>query len=91
MDQASFLLKDKGEFYMVHRPERLTEIIIKMRKYKIEPKIIRFVFPKENKNSNLILVKGIKNAKEFLSIEEPLIIYNDDNTYTQKLLDIYGK
>ena len=91
IEKAAFLLKDKGEFYMVHRPERLPEIIINLKKYKIEPKTIKFVYPKKNKNANLILIKGIKNAREFMVIEEPLIIYNKDNEYTEELLKIYGK
>lgn len=37
------LLKDKGEFYMVHRPERLVDIFSIMRENKLEPKIVRFV------------------------------------------------
>ena len=59
------LLKDKGEIYMVHRPERLVDILAIMRMYKIEPKILRFVFSNKNSEPKLILVKGIKNAKPF--------------------------
>lgn len=90
--QKSFrILKDKGEFFMVHRPERLVDILYLMRKNKIEPKNIRFVYPNVLKKPNLVLIKGVKNANEFLKIEKPLIIYNEDGNYTDEILDIYGK
>ena len=60
---ASFLLKDLGEFYMVHRPDRLVDIFYEMRKNKIEPKKIKFIYPNKNKKTNLVLIKGIKNGK----------------------------
>ncbi len=85
------LLKDKGEFYMVHRPERLVDILNLMRTYRIEPKILRFVCPKQNKEPNLILIKGVKNAKPFLKIEKNLYVYKDDGKYTDEILKIYNK
>ncbi len=91
ISNASRVLKDKGCFYMVNRPERLAEIINLFNKYKIEPKKLRLVFPKINSKPNLILIKGIKNAKPFLEIDESLIVYNDDNTYTPEILKIYNK
>mgnify|MGYP004669887353 CR=1 FL=1 len=85
------LLKDKGEFYMVHRSERLVDILSLMRKYKIEPKILKFVSPNKNKEPNLILIKGIKNANSFLKIEKNLYVYNEDGKYTNEILKIYNK
>ena len=88
---AFYLLKNNGEFYMVHRPERLIDIAYYMRKYNIEPKIIKFVHPKKDKAPNLILVKGIKNAKPFLKIEEPLYVYNEKEEYSEEIMKIYNK
>lgn len=85
------ILKDKGEFYMVHRPERLVDIMYLMRKNKMEPKELRFVYPKISDKPNLILIKGIKNAKQFLKVEKPLIIYNEEGIYTKEVLSIYEK
>lgn len=84
------VLKDKGEFYMVHRANRICDILYLMRKYKIEPKIIRFVQSKIDREPNLILIKGIKNAGEFLKIEKNLIIYKEDGNYTDEILEIYN-
>lgn len=88
---AKALLKDKGEFYMVHRPERLVDILNIMRNYKIEPKILRFVYPNEKSEPKLILIKGIKNAKPFLKIEKNLYIYNQEGKYTKEIKKIYNE
>lgn len=85
------LLKDKGSLYMVHRPDRLADIIELLRKYKLEPKKIRLVHPKQGKQSNLILIKATKNAKQFLKIEPPLYVYKENGEYTDEILKIYGK
>ena len=84
------MLKDKGEFYMVHRANRICDILFLMRNYKIEPKVIRFIQPNSDKEPNLVLIKGIKNAGEFLKIEKNLIIYKEDGNYTDELLEIYN-
>ena len=85
------LLKDKGEFYMVHRPERLVDILSLLRYYKIEPKEIRFVYSNINKQPKLILIKGIKNAKPFLKVNKNLYIYDENGNYTKEILEIYNK
>ena len=88
---SKYLLKDKGSLYMVHRPERLADIIELMRKYKIEPKKIRMVHSTINKEASLVLIKAIKNAKAFLKIDKPLIIYNENGEYTDEIYKIYNK
>lgn len=85
------LLKSNGEFYMVHRAERLVDIMYALRKNKLEPKLIRFVHSKANEKPNLILIKCVKNANQYLKIEEPLVVYNEDGTYTDEILKIYNK
>lgn len=89
--QSFKILKDKGLFYMVHRPDRLVDIIYLMRKYKIEPKEIRIVYSNIKSKAVLVLIKGIKNAGEELKVLSPLYIYNEDGTYTDEVLRIYNK
>ena len=91
LEISKYLLKDKGTFYMVHRPDRLADIIELMRKYKIEPKKIRLVYSSIEKEPSLVLIKGIKNANSFLKIDRPLIIYNENGEYTEEIYKIYGK
>lgn len=85
------LLKNEGSLVMVHRTERLIEIISLMKKHNIEPKRIRFVYPKMNAESNLVLVDGRKNGKEGLKILPPLYVHNEDNSYTNEVLEMFGK
>ena len=87
---SSNLLKDKGEFYIVHRPERLVDILDLMRKYKIEPKLMRMVCSNYNKPPKLVLIKGIRNAKPFLKIQNNLYIYDEKNNYTEEIKKIYN-
>ena len=88
---SSKLLKDKGEFYMVHRPERLVDIMVYMRQYKIEPKEIRFVCSHENEPPKLVLIKGVKNGKSFLKFKENLYVYEKNGNYTKEIYKIYNK
>ena len=76
---------------MVHRPERLVDIIFSMRKNKIEPKEIRFVCPNKEKEPNLVLIKGIKNGGAFLKVNKNLYVYEKNGSYTNEILSIYGK
>ena len=85
------MLKDKGELYIVHRPERLVDLFVTMRKYKIEPKKIRMVYSNVNAVSKLVLVQGVKNSKPFLKVEKNLYIYDKNGNYTDEILKIYSK
>ena len=76
---------------MVHRPERLGDIIELLRKYKIEPKKLKVVSPKLTKEPNLILIKAVKNGKPFLKLEKNLYVYDEKGNYTKDILKIYGK
>ena len=88
---AKDMLKDKGEFYMVHRQDRLVDIISIMRNYKIEPKQIRLVYSDKNQPANLVLIKGIKNARPFLKFEKNLYIYDENKNYSEEIKKIYNK
>jgi len=89
--QAYSLLIDKGEIYVVHRADRLLDVLFNLRNYKLEPKLLRLVYPKSSSKPNLILVKAVKNAKPFLKIEKNLVIYKEDGEYTNEIFEIYGK
>ena len=79
------LLKNNGRLAIVHRPERLIEIIENMKKNNIEPKKICFVYPKINMESNILLIEGIKNGKPGIKILPPIYTHNIDNTYTKEI------
>jgi len=84
------LLKNGGSLAMVHRPERLIEILELMKKNNIEPKRIRFVYPKEKKDANILLIEGVKDGSPGLKIEEPLYTYDNNNNYTKEILSYFS-
>ena len=91
LEIASYLLKDFGELYIVHRPERLVDILSLMREKNIEPKKIKFVYPNQNKKANMILIRGVKCGKPFLEFDDNLYLYDKDGNYTNEILKIYNK
>ncbi|MEG1871007.1 MAG: SAM-dependent methyltransferase, partial [Peptostreptococcaceae bacterium] len=87
---ARLLLNDNGRLFMVHRPERMVDILTIMRKHKIEPKRIRFVHPKPGKAPNILLVEGQRDGGRFLKIEDPLYVHKSDDSYSEEIEEIYN-
>lgn len=85
------LLKNGGSICIVHRTDRLMEIIEKMKNNNIEPKRVQFIYPKMNSESNLVLVDGRKNGKTGLKVLAPLYVHNEDGSYTDEVLKLFGK
>lgn len=86
MSISKKLLKTKGHLYLVHRPDRLLDIIYEMEAAQIEPKRIQFVYPKLNKEANIVLVEGIKQGKKSgLTIMPPFIVHQANNDYTEEM------
>ena len=83
------LLKNNGVISIVHRPERLVEIIDAMRKNNIEPKRVQFVYPGKNKEANILLIEGSKNGKPGIKILPPLYTHNEDGSYTDDVLKYF--
>ena len=84
------LLKDNGRLFMVHRPERLVDILSLMREYKIEPKRIRMVHPSAKKAPNIVLIEGQRDGGRFFKWEDPLYVHNEDGSYTEEIDKIYN-
>lgn len=87
---AKKILKNNGKLAMVHRTERLIDIICLMRKYNLEPKRIRFVQPFSNANSNLVLIEASKNGNTGLKIESNLIVHDKNNNYTEEVVEMFN-
>lgn len=90
VQKASYLLKNGGTFAMVHRPDRLIEIIDVMEKYNIAPKKLQLCYSKVNSNCNLILIEGNKNGKSGLKILSPVIVHNADGSYSEEIRKMFG-
>lgn len=82
---ASRLLDNKGIFAMVHRTDRLIEIINIFQKNNIIPKKIQLIYPKKGSNSNMVLIEGIKNGNQGLKILPPIIAHEENGKYTLEI------
>lgn len=91
IQSASKILDNRGRFAMVHRPERMIEIIDYMKKYDIEPKRIRFVYPKFGKESHIFLIEGMYKGNKGVKIESPLYAHNDDGSYSNEVRKMFGE
>lgn len=90
VSQASRVLKDRGHFFMVHRPFRLAEIFQVMMKYKLEPKRMQLVYPYIDREPNMVLIEACKGGNSRITVERPLIVYEKPGEYTKSILEIYG-
>lgn len=83
------ILKYGGKFFMVHRADRLADIMYELKANRLEPKVMRIVYPKQTKSPNLVLIEAKKGARSGLKIMAPLILNNEDGTETDELRKIY--
>lgn len=86
---ARHLLKQGGRLVMVHRAERLMDVLSNMRDSGIEPKKLYFVYSKKEKDAQTIIVEGRKGGNQGLAIQPPFYIYNEDGTYTSEMREVY--
>lgn len=88
---SRILLKDNGRMFMVHRPDRLVDILCLMRKHKIEPKRIKMVHPYPKKAANIVLIEGQRDGGAFLKWDDPLYVHTENGEYTKEIEEIYGR
>ncbi|WP_138420017.1 tRNA1(Val) (adenine(37)-N6)-methyltransferase [Aquibacillus sediminis] len=89
---CSKLVRSGGKVSMVHRPGRLVEILTLFKKYKIEPKRMRLVYPKQGREANTLLIEGVRDGNPDLKILPPLYAFDHAGQYTKELEEIiYGK
>ncbi|MFD2671559.1 tRNA1(Val) (adenine(37)-N6)-methyltransferase [Marinicrinis sediminis] len=83
------MAKSGGKVAMVHRPSRIMDILFLMRKYKMEPKRIRWIHPKKDAEANMVLIEAIRDGKPEVRVLPPLIVYNEQQQYAEELMEIY--
>lgn len=91
MEAAARLLMSKGRFYMVHRPQRLSEIFEEMQRVHIEPKGMQLVHPYIDKEPTQVLIEGVYQGGREMRIKPPLITYEAPGVYTKQMLEVYGQ
>ncbi len=90
---SSQLLKTTGRLALVHRPERFLAILETMTKYNIIPKRVQFVYPKADKDANILLIEGIKGGKkEGFIVSPPLFTHDQNGAYSTEMhAMLYGE
>ena len=86
---SSLYLKNGGLLAIVHRSDRLIELISLFKKYNIEPKKIQLIYPKIGEESNIVLIEGKKGANPGLKIMPSIIAHNNDGTYSEEVLKYF--
>lgn len=89
VDAAARLLVPQGRLYMVHRPHRLTDIMVTLRNHRLEPKRLRFVHSYADREPVMVLVEAVSNGKPMVKVMPPLIIYKENGEYTGEIMKIY--
>lgn len=90
--EVSLLLNNGGTFAMVHRPDRITDIITTLRKYGLEPKRMCLVYPRVSNDANHVLIEARKTRQEGgLICLPPIIIHDEDGKYSKQILDVFNK
>ena len=88
---ASRILRPRGQFFMVHRPSRLVDIFTTCRKYRLEPKTIRFVVPKKGQPPNIVLLHCVLGGGKELHYMQELPIYDGCGKYSREIETIYER
>ena len=81
---ASKILKDNGKLCIVHRSDRFIDVYDAIKKYRIEPKRIKFIYNNEDSQAEMFLIEGQKNAGTGLIIDKPLLVRNLDGSYSDE-------
>ncbi len=88
--EAAAVLKPGGRFYLVHRPRRLLELLETLRRYRLEPKRMKFVHPFVTAEANMVLLEAFRGGKPQMRVEAPVIVYERPGVYTKEIYEIYG-
>ena len=88
---AAWLLPTGGRFCLVHRPERLSELLCAMTRQGLEPKRLRLCCHRPGAAPNLALVEGRRGGRPGLSVEPTLCLTDADGNETPELRRIYRR
>ena len=87
---SSALLESKGKLYIVHKPERLVDLICIARKYNLEAKRVRYIYPKIDLKPSIVLIEYTKDGGSECIIEKAIIEYDENGNYTKEFLEVVG-
>jgi len=87
---ASALLNSKGRLYLVHKPERIVDLVSLSRKYNLELKELRFMQPKLDKRPSLVLLEYVKNGGRECKVREVLLQYDNNENHSEEIMKWYS-
>ncbi|MCR3956047.1 MAG: tRNA1(Val) (adenine(37)-N6)-methyltransferase [Gudongella sp.] len=87
---SHYILKPLGKLYMVHRPNRLVDVLCTLRSHGLEPKYMQWVHPKPGKQPNLFLLEAVKGGRSDFKYREPIVVYDENGNYNEEIFEIYG-
>ena len=87
---SSKLLKFKGKLYIVHKPERIADLICIGRKYNLELKTLVFLQPTKTKKPSIVLCEYVLGGGNECIVLPSIIEYDEDGNYTDRIYEIYG-
>lgn len=88
--ETELLLKPGGRFYLVHRPERLAEILSVLNGHHLEPKRMKLVHPFVDREANMVLVEAVRGGKPMMKVEAPVIVFREPGVYSEEITTVYG-
>ncbi|MBR1470106.1 MAG: tRNA1(Val) (adenine(37)-N6)-methyltransferase [Lachnospiraceae bacterium] len=89
-EQAAKLLVPGGKLFVVHRPDRLSELLVTLTGCGLEPKRLRIVYPFADKEPNMVLIEAARGGRKGITLEKPLIIYEAPGRYSEEIRRDYG-
>lgn len=89
--EAAKTVRTRGRVYIIHRPQRLAELIITLAKYRLETKRLRFIHSYVDKEPVMVMIEALKGGNSGMRVDKPLIVYKKNGEYTDEVMEIYKK
>jgi tRNA1(Val) A37 N6-methylase TrmN6 len=88
---AESLLKPSGRLVVIYPAERAIDLVLRMRAFKLEPKRLRLIYPKQGSEAILAVAEGTKHGNPGLTVDAPLTIYTPGGRYTDEAKKVVGE
>ena len=88
--QSFIVLPQGGSLFLVHKPERLSELLCTLSENRMEPKRLRLVHPFVDREPSMVLIEAVKDDKKGIKVEKPLILYEEKDVYSEEMRRDYG-
>ena len=89
IEKSAYLLAPRGRLAIIHRAQRLAEVLELFTRQQIFPRRLRLVHPRADREANLMMLEGVKNRRGQLHILPPLAVYSSPGEYSQEIKQIY--